>query len=544
MRSILDLHSDRHTAPALLAAALALAVALAMRFDVTLILPDTIQLMNAAGHLLAGEGFSSSIIYYEPQHQFANVPAPLTVWPPGFSLLMAGAMALGFSAPNAAFALSLLAHLAVTALIYVGLRRVGVLPWIAWLSALVWLMYPSACNLVLSATSEPTFTGFTTASCILLTEALRRERAGPWLLAAGACAASGILMRYNGVLLPAAAGLWFAIAAVKHRSWQPIGRALVFGSLPALTTVGLFWRNWALTGRLSGGQFEFGGAGGVVAAVKHIYWESYLLFGGLMTSNRLLLALVLAVLVAAIVTIVRRLSFEQPRAVLLGLAMLNFLVVAAFQFANGALSSMVFVEYRYWIPAMPFLFLCMGIVADESVTRVRAGPAWAAASLPAWLAIASTAVVAISLLSEMPRRWSSLAHAHPATHIMEQALAERLPDGRTLSAEIAQQGAGGAPLLANFEHRFSRITGRAVIGLTDARYTGRIWTAAETAKLVKAHGVHEVIFFPTAFDPTLAMNANVPFFHDLYERRPPDWLTPRYISDDVQLYDVATAKLP
>lgn len=544
MRSILDLHSDRYTAPALLAAALALGIALALRFDVTLILPDTIQLMDAARHLLAGDGYSSSIIYYESQHQFASVPAPLTVWPPGFSLLLAGAMALGVPAPTAAFALSLLSHLAVTGLIYVGLRRIAVSPWIALITALVWLLHPSACNMVLASTSEPAFTAFTMASFILLVEAVRRAKARRWMMAAGACAAFAILMRYNGVLWPAAAGLWLAVAALKQRSWRPIQRALVFGSLPALTTVGLFWRNYELTGRLSGGQFEFGGAGSVVAAVKNIYWESSLLFGSLMTSNVLILALVLAVLVAAIVMIVRRLSFDQPRAVLLGLAILTFVVVAAFQFANGVLSSMVFVEYRYWIPAMPFLLLCAGIVADEGVARVRAAPAWSAASVPAALAVASTAVIAISLLAEVPRRWSSLAHVHPATFIIEQALAEHLPDGRTVRDVLTAQAPADEPLLANFEHRLARTTGRAVIGLTDARYTGRVWTAEETEKLIKARGIHEVVFFPTAFDPTLAMNANAPFFHELYDRRAPDWLTPRYISETVQLYDVATAKLP
>jgi hypothetical protein len=100
------------------------------------------------------------------------------------------------------------------------------------------------------------------------------------------------------------------------------------------------------------------------------------------------------------------------------------------------------------------------------------------------------------------------------------------------------------PLLANFEHRLARTTGRAVIGLTDARYTARVWTDAETAQLIKIRGIREVIFFPTAFDPALAMNANAPFFRGLYDGHPPDWLTPRYISGKVQLYDVAPSKLP
>lgn len=543
MRSILDLHTDRYSAAALAAAALLLGVALALRFDVTLILPDTIQLMDAARHLLAGDGYSSSIIYYESQHQFASVPAPLTVWPPGFSLLLAAAMALGLSAPIAAFALSLLAHFAVTGFIYVGLRRVDVSPWVALVAALAWLLHPSVCTMVLASTSEPIFTGFTMASCILLAEAWRRARAGAWLIAAGACAAFAILMRYNGVLWPAAAGLWLASAAIKQRSWQPLGRAVVFGALPALTTIGLFWRNWALTGRLSGGQFEFGGAGGLGAALRSIYWESHLLFGKLMTVDGLVLVPVLAVLVGALVMTGRRLSFGQPRAVLFGLAIANFVVVAAFQLANGVLTSMVFVEYRYWIPALPFLFLCVGLVADDALTRLRASPGWTAASVPALVAVIGAAILAVSLVADLARRWPALAHVHPATRTIEQALAERVPDGRTVR-EVLTLAGDPEPLLANFEHRLARTTGRAVIGLTDARYTGRVWTDAETAQLVKVRGIREVIFFPTAFDPALAMNANAPFFRELYDGHPPDWLTPRYISRTVQLYDVAPSKLP
>jgi hypothetical protein len=543
LRQIATWYSDRAAVPVLLAVALATVLALAFRFDPGLIMPDTIQLMDAAHHLLAGEGYSTSIIYYETQQQFASIPAPLTVWPPGLSWLFAGVMAFGFAAPRAAFIVALLSHLVVTALIYVGLRRVAVPTWIASIAALVWLLDASICSLVLACTSEPAFIACTLASCMLLVEAMRRPVGSTkWLLGAGACAAYAILVRYNGVLWPAAAGLWFLVLAVRERSWRPLLRAIVFGSLPALTLLTLFWRNLQLTGRLSGGQFEFGGAGDIAHVVRTVYWESHLLFGSLVTSYPAVLALVAALFVFGVVIAARRLTFMQPRATLLALAVLNFAVVAVFLLGNGILSSMVFIEYRYWIPTLPFLIVSLAIVVDEAIAKLRSPGAAVALLQPAALVVLVAVFLAVSLLIEFPRRWTTLAPVHPATIAIDHALAERLPDGRTLRDALTAGADPHKPVLALFEHRFSRATGRAVLGLADARYTHRTWTADETAKLVKERGITEVIFFPTVFDPTLAMNANMEIYKELYAGMPPDWLRPRYVSPTVQLYEVVVPK--
>jgi hypothetical protein len=70
-------------APVGLLAVAIVAVAFVMiaSFDLGLINTDTIQLISAARHLIAGDGLSTNIVYYDVQHQFEQLPTPMTVWP-------------------------------------------------------------------------------------------------------------------------------------------------------------------------------------------------------------------------------------------------------------------------------------------------------------------------------------------------------------------------------------------------------------------------------------------------------------------------------
>jgi hypothetical protein len=263
----------------------------------------------------------------------------------------------------------------------------------------------------------------------------------------------------------------------------------------------------------------------------------------LATAHWLVLAVVLLVLGLAVAMVLREVSFARPRGVLLGVAVLYGAVVSVFHIGNGILVSMVFVNSRYWIPTLPFLLLVAAIVADESRLKFRGVSMRNAMSWVPIFPVVVTAFLAMSVLADLPSRWPTLATAHPATASIKLALAERLPDGRTIGDLLHGAASRVTPLLAHEEHRVALATGRAVVGLAYAQYTARVWTAHETAAIVRTHGIEQVIFFPAVFDPELTINANVLIFHDLYAGRTPDWLEPRYISPTVQLYDVIVTNL-
>ena len=177
--------SDRIALALLAAVMLLTAATLLTSYDKRLINPDTIQLVDATRHLLAGEGFSSSIIYYESQLQFGRVPAPLTVWPPGFSWLLYVPMKFGLSGEATAFALCAVAHLATALLLFIVIRRFAGL-WIASIAASVWLLHAAAQTIVLALYAEPLYIVFMVASYAALVQA-GREPEWPlrWLLIAG-----------------------------------------------------------------------------------------------------------------------------------------------------------------------------------------------------------------------------------------------------------------------------------------------------------------------------------------------------------------------
>jgi len=507
-------------------------------FEPSKINPDTIQLIDTARQLVNGHGLSSSIVYYEEQLAFGSVPAPMTVWPPGFPWLLAVGMSVGFSPESTALALCLTAHLGVAFLIYFGLRRAETSASIAATAGCVWLLHPTGLSLTISCFAEPIFIAFMLASCLALIEALGDSpRWRLWLFISGACAAGAVLIRYNGVLWPAAAGLWLTFRAWRRSSWRTFGIAVAFGVLPALTTLGLLWRNVLLSGHLSGGQFEYGGAAGVVEAMRRFYWGTDLLFGSLLTAQPIVLTLVFCVLGVELVQAVRKGGLMEPRNLLLGFALASGAVLAVFLFANALRSSIVFVDYRYWIPAIPFLLIVVSAVADRALTKLQASQNARARLWPSVVAL-STGTLIISISVALAGNWP-LTQPHRATAVVRRALTEHLPDGRTLGAMLTASSDAPRLLLSNEERRLGFATGIPVVGLPIARYTQNVWDTHSVAALIRKFGISHVLFFPTTYQEEYS----IPFYGDLQGGRPPDWLTLRFRGELVELYEVVPQKL-
>ena len=519
-------------------AALAVALVLVWLFDPAKINPDTLQLIDTARYLRSGDGLTSGIVYYDAQLAFGRVPAPMTIWPPGFPSLLVAGMSLGASGEATAYTLCLIAHLAAAFLLYFGLRRVAVSPVIAALAGFVWLVHPTALNLAVVAFAEPIYTAFTLASCIALVEALRESpRWRVWLAVSGVSAACAVLMRYNGVLWPAAAGLCLAVLAVRRRSWKPIGIAIAFGALPALVTIGLFWRNFVLSGHLSGGQFEYGGAAAITEVARRFYWGTDLLFGAILTAQPLVFASVLAVLIAAVIATARHAHLHEPRTLLLTFAVVNTAIVSTFLLYNAVRSSIVFIDYRYWMPAVPLLLIAIAIVTDAAVTKLRSRHAGRSRVWPAAIAL-SAATLAVSAAAQVVPSWP-FAQPHPAKRIIREALQEQMPDGRTLGTLLS--GSADAPhlLLSNEERRVGSAIHIKVVGLPIARYTQHVWSDDTVASLIRRYGVSQVLFFPATYEDEF----KIPFYRELREGQVPPWLTVRFRGKQVVLYDVVASEL-
>ena len=530
-------------APALavvLAALIAVATLFALA-DILLINPDTVQLMSTARNLLEGRGLSTSIIYYDPQYDAGGVPVPQTVWPPAYAFMLAAAQALGASPGPVAIAIGVISHALIALLMYAVLRRVGASALVAIAAAVVWLLHTAEWYIVLAAYTEPFFIATTLLSAWCLLRAEQGGKSVRWLLAAGFAASLALLTRYTGVLWPFVVGLAFLAQALSTRTWRPIVRAILFGLPAAAALAALLIRNFLLTGRLSGGQYEFGSPAGVVQALRHTYWEIEPLLGGALAQYPSVLALVMifcgVAVVAAYLGLVR--TPEAARGIgarrLMELSAGYVAVTILFLLVNAVLVSSGFLQYRYFVPAVPFALIVIALAVDHAASRTRVP---GAARRAQWIVLlVALTIPAVSLLADFVVQWPPVPQ-HPAVAVIEQALEERLQNGQSLGRALAADSADRRPILAHHEHRVALLTQAPVYGLSDARFTRRVWKTTDVEKLVRERGIAQVLFFPTTYDARAPENANTPFFTELQSGSTPTWLQRRYASDLVWIYDV------
>lgn len=176
---------------------------------------DSVSYLSAARALGAGDG----LIAFDGQ--------PLTLFPPGLSLVLGGVEGLGGSAEIAAVVL----NAACAALIVVGTYVLGSLAlrsswWGLAAAGVVSLSAPFTYSYVW-LWSEPLFTVLVVALLVLLAWAIRSSRASWWIvIVSGLLVGGAVSVRYVGyVLLPVVGlGVWWASRASVNAAAS--GRAL------------------------------------------------------------------------------------------------------------------------------------------------------------------------------------------------------------------------------------------------------------------------------------------------------------------------------
>ena len=363
-------------------AAVEVALVGAARFP-AMIDPDSAQLMSAAKNLMAGNGLSTSALYYEEQFALGAPPVPLTVWPPGMAFSAIPLLALGFSASTAAFLISATGHAATILLSYwicllAGLRReiaLGVGISVACLAL--------SFTLIGAGYAEPAFTATTLASAGLLLLSRESSRPLSLLLASGAFATAAISFRYAGLAWLAGAMATFTVFHLRSGPRQLLLGLVALGALPIAFCAALFARNLQRVGTLTGGPL-LGGDSNVVEIVRNSYWALLRLFGATgSTVGTLIVVTVLAALTFWIVWKVTRVMIGEfaGRARLLPGPAVALTSVLTYVGATAVLLFYLsfsaypgFVKERYLLPVIPFVLIGAGIfVADLRAMTRRLG---------------------------------------------------------------------------------------------------------------------------------------------------------------------------
>jgi len=188
-----------------------------LSWDSTFVMNDGIQYLSTATNWLQGQGFSTNALIYNPHFQ-GRLPAPQTVWPPGFPSLIVLASVVGISLETAVLVINLLSMALSGVLMYLILRRCGIQATFSIIGAALFYFTTTSWHLAVSLLSEPVFTCLILAA-LYCVPCSPRQSYRYWFICGlfiGAC----ITVRYSGVFTAAAFGIGLSIVLLLHRCYS------------------------------------------------------------------------------------------------------------------------------------------------------------------------------------------------------------------------------------------------------------------------------------------------------------------------------------
>ncbi len=483
---------------------------------------DGAQYLSVAKCLVTGHGISTDIVYYDEHHALGVVPAPQTVFPPGFPALMALGRWLGAPPLWAALGVMLVAYALGAWLLCDVALRLGQRPVIALAVCALWLAFVPHWIDVFLVHSEPAFVALSLASAWLL----MRDDA-PSALAAGVCAAGAFSVRYAGLFwLMAVAVMFLAELFGQRARRQVMVRALSFGVAPLGMVGWLFWRNHRLVGDFKGGN-DVAADRPAREALVTIGRELLSLLGlekrGLVALAPLELGMVAAVLllVAALWVYRRDLSLARVAGTRMWWLSGSYVLISVLLLARLEMTTSIGFESRMFVPVVPFVLLLAGdVVGRLRIASSRAGRV---------LGVALGLVALVYAGGQIQRLRRQLA-APEMYALVEAALG---PQRALLEAETS----AAHPLLGNEPQLLGGVLDRPVIGLTSDEYSARRFSASEVEALVRRYGVQRVVLMPELLASDAA-SERPPFFVALAAGAVPPWLTLESEAPGLKIYRV------
>jgi hypothetical protein len=219
---------------------------------------DCYQYLSIARNIQAGKGIATDLLHYDENQRQGLVPAPETVFPPGYPLSIVALELLGVDGVTAGVAFSLAAFAStLILLLYLGRLlnvRIGPLRIILFLM----LCNGAAWSLSLRVYSESLFTAVGLLGLTLVIKADYMP-SGSWarlgILAAGAGAVGfSYWVRYAGCFLIATVAITFCVRWLRGRSMARFRDFALVSAVLAAFVLPLWIRNVVLVGSIQGGN--------------------------------------------------------------------------------------------------------------------------------------------------------------------------------------------------------------------------------------------------------------------------------------------------
>ncbi len=483
--------------------------------------------------LLEGRGLVTDLVYYSEQAQFGTIPAPQTVFPPGYSIAIAAtSWLINVSAEAAAQAICYVSYAILPMLLFTVARDAGVHRKPAYAVVLTFLLMVTGWVYVWSFASDIPFVALI-LFCICCCRYFESRRS--MLIGAGVVLAIAFSFRYVAVFLVATLGI-AALLRFRFRIRQHlIFGAPVFG--PVLVTMALvFGRNHRLVGTWRGGN-NYDTSQAFVEVAEVFYYSCCRLTGFSKTEllnadpasiGQLISGLLLAFVLLRTASVHRTLAWLREATVQQLAIFLFCPIYMAFLFyldmtKNAGMST------RLLLPIFPFAAITIAKLAES-----------AAAAVPRYrrILLISCLTLMVSFGAGQRLSYAEFRDDGAVGRAVFRTLQESVGNQSLLDV-LRSRVTEDAPLLSSQPQLVNFFLHRPLLGLpTDYFNTEHIpWSPERSQKYCDRFGIRYVLLLTGR-----NLRNDAEFFIELERGVVPDWLEPITAGNGFVLFEVADSQ--
>ena len=512
---------------------------------------DSFQYLSVAQNILAGQGDSTSILFFDEQFYTGKLPAPQTVFPPAYPILVSAIAYFGMPLEQAGVAISLVSFWIILLLLLLGSRMLRLSPNVTRAVMFLCVANSGLWMFATAVVTESLFTAVALMAIIILAAAESPQSKG-WLrlglLAGGSLlAAASYWVRTAGLFVIAGIGVYFFILWCKHRDRKSLLALVIYGSVACASTLLGVMRNCAFSGTWKGGNsatsnnsfcsLAYDLCSTAVKLIVGYTWSHHMLKP--LTAWTVLVfgisaLVVFAAFVFAVVFFVRNRSawLEWFKFPLTSLCVCCIAVYSAAMIYCGKYTVISFGDPRMFVPLIPMVALLVGSLLSQASWQqlsCRSLRYWKAA------AVAFFVIYAASHLATQAVFFRSNRYEDEAGRI-RALLQTPMQDGTSTADWIAKNIPPDEPVFATVQG-VGYVLQRKTICI-GAWYNQRVWDDKRVRDAMKTYGVRYMVFFPNAKEENESAEQST-FVTALHHEKFPPWTSVAARSESCIIFKLA-----
>jgi hypothetical protein len=474
---------------------------------------DGYQYLDAASNLASGKCFCTRVALFDEQVELGRIPIPFTHFAPGYPLLMAAVSRLGVSIEIAGYLLSAFGFLVVLWMMWDIALGLGAQPWVVAAFSLLWITHATGLLYASTVGTESLFAALLLGvAALVVRDVLANKKNSVLPVLIGVCAGLSYGIRYPGLFIVAAAGVYLLV-----RAWRTSQARLgaVAGIVSEIVIVGCIQiRNLIYTGSWRGG-FQNSGRHTLPASLA----ETIRSFLHLMTGDRVPLHFNVWFAIFALSTgwvlflLARswtRRDFEAKGAIIEAIGWICFIgVVYSGGILLATLTTIAGDLPRYYFPVYP-LFLTCALIACSSIAKGGLN----------WLPVAT---LIISLIA-IEGRSVLVAPSEPDWILTRAVLSEKIPSGIPLLQWLQQRVSPNDVVIAVEGQALHYISQRPVVAVIPPQDSHRRTDEEGYKSLMHQYHSRYLVLFPNTPSTMTPEQYATVFLRDLASGTSPAWL--------------------